>query len=97
MVPFVHKRKETGLKKISSFLFFFLTISDCIYHFCEGHDATQHAAFGEAAHIAITLRMHEEAAYEGLDPIESEIRRRTFWLLFDGASEAFTFFSLLLN
>jgi hypothetical protein len=30
--------------------------------------------------------MHEEAAYEGLDPIESEIRRRVFWLLFDGKS-----------
>ncbi|KAF9454773.1 hypothetical protein P691DRAFT_804132 [Macrolepiota fuliginosa MF-IS2] len=55
---------------------------DCIYHFCEGHDATQHAAFGEAAHIAVTLRMHEEASYEGLDPIECEVRRRTFWLLF---------------
>ncbi|KAF9221578.1 hypothetical protein BS17DRAFT_737325 [Gyrodon lividus] len=55
---------------------------DCIYHFCEGHDAIQHAAFGEAAHIAITLRMHEEASYEGLDPIECEVRRRTFWLLF---------------
>ncbi|KAF8133853.1 fungal-specific transcription factor domain-containing protein [Boletus edulis] len=55
---------------------------DCIYHFCEGHDATQYAAFGEAAHIAVTLRMHEEASYEGLDPIECEVRRRTFWLLF---------------
>lgn len=55
---------------------------DCIYHFCEGHDATQHAAFGEAVHIAVTLRMHEEASYEGLDLIESEVRRRTFWLLF---------------
>ncbi|GBE83232.1 fungal-specific transcription factor domain-containing protein [Sparassis latifolia] len=55
---------------------------DCIYHFCEGHDATQHAAFGEAAHIAITLRMHEESSYEGLDLIECETRRRTFWLLF---------------
>lgn len=60
--------------------------SDCIYHFCEGHDATQHAAFGEAAHIAVTLRMHEEASYEGLDPIESEVRRRSFWLLFGGES-----------
>lgn len=58
--------------------------SDCIYHFCEGHDATQHAAFGEAAHIAVTLRMHEEAAYDGLDPIECEVRRRCFWLLFGG-------------
>ncbi|KAJ7644241.1 hypothetical protein FB45DRAFT_975806 [Roridomyces roridus] len=55
---------------------------DCIYHFCEGHDATQHAAFGEAAHIAVTLRLHEEAAYEGIDPIECEVRRRIFWLLF---------------
>ncbi len=55
-----------------------------MYHFCEGHDATSHASFGEAAHIAVTLHMHEEASYEGLDPIESEIRRRTFWLLFDG-------------
>jgi hypothetical protein len=58
--------------------------SDCIYHFCEGHDATQHAAFGEAAHIAVTLRMHEESSYEGLDLIECEVRRRTFWLLFGG-------------
>ena len=59
--------------------------SDCVYHFCEGHDATQHAAFGEAAHIAVTLRMHEESSYEGLDLIECEVRRRTFWLLFGGA------------
>lgn len=56
---------------------------DCVYHFCEGNDAAQHAAFGEAAHIAVTLRMHEESSYEGLDPIECEVRRRTFWLLFD--------------
>jgi hypothetical protein len=55
---------------------------DSIYHFCEGHDATQHAAFGEAVHIAITLRLHEEAAYEGLDPIECEVRTRIFWILF---------------
>ncbi|PAV16889.1 quinate utilization pathway activator [Pyrrhoderma noxium] len=55
---------------------------DTVYHFCEGHDATSHASFGEAAHIAVTLHMHEETSYEGLDPIECEIRRRTFWLLF---------------
>lgn len=64
--------------------FSLFNLSDCVYHFCEGHDATQHAAFGEAAHIAVTLRMHEEASYEGLDPIECEVRRRTFWLLFGG-------------
>ena len=63
--------------------------SDCVYHFCEGHDATQHAAFGEAAHIAVTLRMHEESSYEGLDLIECEVRRRTFWLLFGGKRPSF--------
>jgi hypothetical protein len=57
---------------------------DYIYHFCQGHNGRQHAAFGEAVHIAVTLRMHEETSYEGLDPIESEIRRRTLWLLFGG-------------
>lgn len=57
---------------------------DNVYHFCEGHDAASHAAFGEAAHIAVTLHMHEEASYEGLDFIESEVRRRAFWLLFGG-------------
>ncbi|KAF7291687.1 Fumarate reductase flavoprotein subunit [Mycena chlorophos] len=30
----------------------------------------------------VTLRLHEEAAYAGLDPIEAEVRRRVFWLLF---------------
>lgn len=66
---------------------------DCCYHFCTGTDATQHAAFGEAAHIAVTLRMHEEASYGGLDPIESQVRRRAFWLLF-GADKSM---SLLLG
>jgi len=60
--------------------------SDTCYHICEGHDATSHASFGEAVHIAVTLRMHEEASYEGLDPIETEVRRRVFWLLFGGRS-----------
>ena len=31
--------------------------------------------------------MHEEPSYEGLDPIESEVRRRTFWLLFGGITQ----------
>jgi len=72
-----------ALLKMSFFPSEFIS-SDCIYHFCEGHDATQHAAFGEAAHIAITLRLHEESAYDGLDPIECEVRKRIFWLLFGG-------------
>jgi hypothetical protein len=58
--------------------------SDSIYHFCRGTEATQHAAFGEAVHLAVSLQMHEEASYEGIDPIECEVRRRAFWLLFLG-------------
>lgn len=36
--------------------------------------------------------MHEEASYEGLDPIECEVRRRTFWLLFGGKEPIPIFF-----
>lgn len=28
------------------------------------------------------MRLNEESSYEGLNPIESEIRRRIYWLLF---------------
>ncbi|KAF9077532.1 fungal-specific transcription factor domain-containing protein [Rhodocollybia butyracea] len=90
--PFVHKLAQTCHEasrhiSVASYdpptsMHVIIRYFDCVYHFCEGHDATQHAAFGEAAHIAVTLRMHEEASYEGLDPIECEIRRRIFWLLF---------------
>ena len=34
--------------------------------------------------------MHEEASYEGLDFVECEVRRRTFWLLFGGAQPNIT-------
>ncbi|KAH7101400.1 fungal-specific transcription factor domain-containing protein [Auriculariales sp. MPI-PUGE-AT-0066] len=56
---------------------------DTVYQFCLGLDAASHASFGEAQQLALTLHMHEETSYDGLDPIESEIRRRTFWLLFN--------------
>jgi len=34
-------------------------------------DATSQASFAEAAYIGVTLYMHEEASYEGLDPSTS--------------------------
>lgn len=55
---------------------------DSLYHCHAGNVTTQHAAFGEALQIAVTLRMHDEMSYEGLDLIESQVRRRAFWLLF---------------
>ena len=40
--------------------------------------------------------MHEESSYEGLDFIECEVRRRTFWLLFGGATQAMDISSFML-
>ncbi|KAG8980601.1 hypothetical protein FRB95_009469 [Tulasnella sp. JGI-2019a] len=55
---------------------------DNIYHFREGKDGSSNAAVGEAVYIAAVLRMHQEEGYEGLDHIESEVRRRAFYLLY---------------
>ncbi|OCF75462.1 hypothetical protein I204_04317 [Kwoniella mangroviensis CBS 8886] len=32
--------------------------------------------------LIFKLRMHEESSYEGLNPVEEELRRRVFWLAF---------------
>ncbi|KAG8851029.1 hypothetical protein FRB96_009511 [Tulasnella sp. 330] len=55
---------------------------DNIYHFREGKDGSSNAAVGEAVYISAVLRMHQEEGYEGLDHIESEVRRRAFYLLY---------------
>ena len=41
--------------------------------------------------------MHEESSYEGLDLIECEVRRRTFWLLFGGMTQSprISYFTIL--
>ncbi|KAG8897890.1 hypothetical protein FRB99_007857, partial [Tulasnella sp. 403] len=57
---------------------------DHIYYFREGKEGASNAAFGEALLVSALLRMHEEDSYESLDYIEREVRKRAFWLLYDG-------------
>ncbi|KAL7411140.1 fungal-specific transcription factor domain-containing protein [Mrakia frigida] len=54
---------------------------DTVYHFVIGNPGSNHAAYGECQHIAISLGLHKEETYQGLDPIETEIRRRIFFLI----------------
>ncbi|POR36975.1 Uncharacterized protein TPAR_02822 [Tolypocladium paradoxum] len=38
--------------------------------------------FGEATRLAQVMRLHEEASLEDLYPIEAELRRRAFWIVY---------------
>lgn len=44
--------------------------------------------FGEATRLAQVMRLHDEASYEGLYPIEAEMRRRVFWIVYMGDKSA---------
>lgn len=44
--------------------------------------------FGEATRLAQVMRLHEEASLEGLYPIEAELRRRAFWIVYMGDKSA---------
>jgi hypothetical protein len=40
--------------------------------------------FGEAIRLTQLLRLQDESSLENLPPIEAELRRRAFWLLYTG-------------
>ncbi len=44
--------------------------------------------FGEATRLAQVMRLHDETSYEGLYPIEAEMRRRVFWIVYMGDKSA---------
>ncbi|KAF7556902.1 hypothetical protein G7046_g6166 [Stylonectria norvegica] len=44
--------------------------------------------FGEATRLAQVMNLHEESALEGLFPIEAELRRRAFWIVYMGDKSA---------
>ncbi|KAH8695975.1 fungal-specific transcription factor domain-containing protein [Talaromyces proteolyticus] len=44
--------------------------------------------FGEATRLAQVMRLNEEASYESLSPLEAELRRRAFWVIFIGDKSA---------
>ncbi|GAB0136372.1 hypothetical protein EsDP_00004673 [Epichloe bromicola] len=44
--------------------------------------------FGEATRLAQVMRLYDESALEGLPPIEAELRRRAFWIVYMGDKSA---------
>ncbi|CAI6092646.1 unnamed protein product [Clonostachys chloroleuca] len=44
--------------------------------------------FGEATRLAQVMQLHEESSLEGLFPIEAELRRRAFWIVYMGDKSA---------
>ncbi|KAH6888459.1 putative C6 transcription factor [Thelonectria olida] len=44
--------------------------------------------FGEATRLAQVMQLHEESSLEGLYPIEAELRRRAFWIVYMGDKSA---------
>lgn len=60
--------------------------SNCLH--AAGKSRVSWHIFGEAARLAQTMHLHSEAAYEGLEPTEAELRRRCFWILCTGDKSA---------
>lgn len=44
--------------------------------------------FGEATRLAQVMQLHEEASLDGLLPLEAELRRRVFWIVYVGDKSA---------
>ncbi|KNX49904.2 hypothetical protein CNBG_9472 [Cryptococcus deuterogattii R265] len=59
-----------------------LRFLDSVYHIVSGRLGAHAASWGEALQLGVSLGIHHEASYAGLDPISAEIRRRMFGLLF---------------
>ncbi|WVQ78291.1 hypothetical protein IAT38_000376 [Cryptococcus sp. DSM 104549] len=53
-----------------------------IVHLFMGNNTAHVVTTAQANQLALAMRLNEEASYKGLDPIESEMRRRVYWLLF---------------
>ncbi|EQL02946.1 Transcription factor, fungi [Ophiocordyceps sinensis CO18] len=44
--------------------------------------------FGEATRLAQVMHLHDESSLEGLHPVEAELRRRAFWIVYMGDKSA---------
>ena len=53
-----------------------------IVHLLLGNNTAHVICTAQSNQLALALRLNEESSYEKLDPIECEIRRRIYWLLF---------------
>ncbi|WVQ71704.1 hypothetical protein IAR50_001245 [Cryptococcus sp. DSM 104548] len=55
---------------------------ESIVHLFLGNNTAQVTATAQANQLALALHMHKEISYKDLNPVEGEMRRRMFWLLF---------------
>ncbi|GMK59474.1 hypothetical protein CspeluHIS016_0800800 [Cutaneotrichosporon spelunceum] len=53
-----------------------------IVHLILGNNTAHVVVTAQANQCALALRLNEESSYDGLNPIETEVRRRIYWLLF---------------
>ncbi|KAL7423959.1 hypothetical protein Q5752_001544 [Cryptotrichosporon argae] len=53
-----------------------------IVHLLLGNNTAHVMATAQANQCALAMRLNEESSYDGLDPIECEVRRRIYWLLY---------------
>lgn len=60
--------------------------SNCIH--AAGRPKYSWHIFGEATRLAQAMRLHDESTYQHLDPIEAELRRRVFWIVYMGDKSA---------
>ncbi|GJN82309.1 hypothetical protein PLIIFM63780_005848 [Purpureocillium lilacinum] len=60
--------------------------SNCIH--AAGKPKYSWHIFGEATRLAQVMRLHDESSFEGLYPIEAELRRRAFWIVYMGDKSA---------
>ena len=60
--------------------------SNCIH--AAGKPKYSWHIFGEATRLAQVMQLHDESSLEGLLPIEAELRRRAFWIVYMGDKSA---------
>ena len=60
--------------------------SNCVH--AAGRPKHSWHIFGEASRLAQVMQLHDESSLEGLHPIEAELRRRAFWIVYMGDKSA---------
>ncbi|KAG6040847.1 hypothetical protein E4U41_006889 [Claviceps citrina] len=60
--------------------------SNCVH--AAGNPKFSWHIFGEATRLAQVMRLHDESSLEGLPPVEAEMRRRAFWIVYMGDKSA---------
>ncbi|ODO10748.1 hypothetical protein I350_01345 [Cryptococcus amylolentus CBS 6273] len=79
----VSRAKMAGLwEEPTSVELNFSAYLESIVHLFLGNDTAHVTTIAQANQLALALRMNDESSYKDLNPVEGEMRRRMFWLLF---------------